>query len=312
MIRAFSSNAAMASLVLAIVVSTPATAQVESGNEQLFNLVSQMQQLQDEIRSLRGQIEEQSYQIEDLKRRQRDQYLDLDQRISGITGGQPSGAAPGLGSTTRTAPSTAAGVTASATVPAASPATGGNAAVPPLGRTEEGEAAAQAAASQPPRDVPEVTAPPSVPSTTMALGAPDTTSRETVANPEAEQAAYDQAFQALKELRYADAARDFQAFLDAYPQSSLAGNAQYWLGESYYVTRNYDMALNAFESLGSNYPDSTKGGDALLKIGYTHYELKQYDQARAALEQVTTRYPNSTLARLATSRLNSMRLEGHL
>ncbi len=306
MLRFKSNIAAMASLVLAIVVSTPATAQVESGNQQLFNLVSQMQQLQDEIRSLRGQIEEQGYQIEELKRRQRDQYLDLDQRISG-----GSGSAGGLAGGSAPLP-TVPGAATPGSAAAGSSIPDSNPSVPPLGRTEEGEAAAQAAASQPRQDVPEVTAPPSVPSTTVALGAPDTTSRETVANPEAEQAAYDQAFQALKELRYADAARDFQAFLDAYPQSTLAGNAQYWLGESYYVTRNYDMALDAFQALGDNYPDSTKGGDALLKIGYTHYELQQYDQARAALEQVTSRYPNTTLARLATSRLNSMRLEGHL
>ena len=60
---------------------------------------------------------------------------------------------------------------------------------------------------------------------------------------QAEKAAYDQAFQALKELRYADAAEDFQSFLDQYPNSEYADNAQYWLGESYYVTRNYDIAL---------------------------------------------------------------------
>lgn len=310
MFRLQSKNAAMASLVLAIVVSNPVAAQVAPGNEQLFNLVSQMQQLQDEIRNLRGQIEEQGYQIEELKRRQRDQYLDLDQRISGGAAASgtavPSATAPG---SPVTSPAASTGAMAGAATGAAT--AGGDTSLPPLGRTAEGEAAAQAAA-QAPQDVPEITAPPSVPSTTVALGAPQTASRDTVANPEAEQAAYDQAFQALKELRYADAARDFQAFLDAYPQSALAGNAQYWLGESYYVTRNYDMALGAFEALGSNYPDSTKSGDALLKIGYTHYELQQYDQARAALEQVTTRYPNTTLARLATSRLNSMRLEGHL
>ncbi|MGB5291005.1 MAG: tetratricopeptide repeat protein, partial [Lysobacterales bacterium] len=70
-------------------------------------------------------------------------------------------------------------------------------------------------------------------------------------------------------------------------------------------------ALEAFQALLSNYPDSPKVPDGLLKIGYTHYEMKQWDQARAALEQVQQQYPDTTLARLAGSRLRSMKLEGH-
>ena len=61
----------------------------------------------------------------------------------------------------------------------------------------------------------------------------------------------------------------------------------------------------------SQFPESPKVPDSLLKIGYTHYELKQWELARAALTQVQEQYPNSTLARLAESRLRSMRLEGH-
>ena len=111
-------------------------------------------------------------------------------------------------------------------------------------------------------------------------------------------------------MRYADAAQAFSSFVDTYPQSDLAGNAQYWLGESYYVTRNYEIALEAFQTLLQDYPDSTKRGDGLLKIGFTHYELDQFDRARAALEQVQQEFPDSTLSRLAESRLRSMRLDG--
>jgi TolA-binding protein len=77
------------------------------------------------------------------------------------------------------------------------------------------------------------------------------------------------------------------------------------------VTRNYDIALSSFERLMDDYPDSPKVPDALLKIGYTHYELKQWDKARAALLQVQQDYPDTTLARLAESRLRSMKMEGH-
>ena len=77
------------------------------------------------------------------------------------------------------------------------------------------------------------------------------------------------------------------------------------------MTRNYDIALEAFQALLRDYPDSPKVPDGLLKIGYTHYEMKQWDQARAALVQVKEQYPDTTLARLADSRLRSMKLEGH-
>ena len=143
------------------------------------------------------------------------------------------------------------------------------------------------------------------------IGQPQVQSQSAPVSAADEKAAYEQAFQALKELRYADAAEDFQSFLDQYPNSDFADNAQYWLGESYYVTRNYDIALTAFQTLLDQYPESPKGPDALLKIGYTHYELEQWDSARAALTQVQEKYPDTTLSRLAENRLRSMRMEGH-
>ena len=115
----------------------------------------------------------------------------------------------------------------------------------------------------------------------------------------------------LKQGEYKKSIAAFEAFLSSYPQSKYADNAQYWLGESYYVTRNYDIALTAFQDLLDQYPNSPKAPDALLKIGYTHYELEQWDSARAALTQVQENYPDSTLSRLAENRLRSMRMEGH-
>jgi tol-pal system protein YbgF len=221
-------------------------------------------------------VEEQNLQLESLSNRQRDQYLDLDQRLTQARGMPPAQMASGDVPVT----------TASAT--AAPPAQ-------PVVR----------------EDVPEVRPALDNPSSLTAIVTPETEAREFAASPEAEKAAYDQGFQSLKDLKYADAAQQFTAFVQQYPNSEYADNAQYWLGESYYVTRNYDIALEAFQALLQNYPSSPKIPDALLKIGYTHYELKQWDQARAALVQVQEQYPDTTLARLAGSRLRSMKLEGH-
>ena len=126
-----------------------------------------------------------------------------------------------------------------------------------------------------------------------------------------EQAAYDRAFRALREQRFADAAEGFSTFLDRHPNSTYAPNALYWLAETYYVTRDFETGLRFFNQLRDRYPRSNKDGDALLKIGFSHFELRQWNQARAALEQVRSEHPETTLARLAESRLRDMRLAGH-
>ena len=117
------------------------------------------------------------------------------------------------------------------------------------------------------------------------------------------------AFAALKDGRYAESARRFQAFLDQYPSSGLASNAYYWLGESYYVTQNYKIALQSFQTLLQRYPESQKAPDALLKVGYSQYELKQWDQAEATLNQVVETYPDTTVAHLAQGRLRALKSE---
>jgi len=278
----------MAGLVLAIFVSVPANAQqpAPQNTQAMVDLVIQIQQLQDEVRMLTGRIEDQSVEIENLKNQQRDQYLDLDQRINALRNTSPRPIV------SRPANRAGGGVTtAGAAKTNPPPALAGN------NNSRE--------------DSPAVRGPLDKPSSVTARATPNTQARNIAASPEDEKDAYERAFSSLKELEYADAATLFQAFLQRYPNSEYADNAQYWLGESYYVTRNYDIALEAFQNLLSRYPDSPKVADALLKIGYTHYELKHWSEARAALEQVQVQHPGTTLARLAGSRLRSMKLEGH-
>jgi len=87
------------------------------------------------------------------------------------------------------------------------------------------------------------------------------------------------------------------------PASPLAENAQYWLGEAYYVTRSYDDAGTAFRTVLQKYPQSRKAPDAALKLGYTQYELKRYADARKTLQEVAQKYPDSDASRLAAERL---------
>jgi tol-pal system protein YbgF len=126
-----------------------------------------------------------------------------------------------------------------------------------------------------------------------------------------EKTSYQAAFELLKDSRYDQAIAAFQNFLASYPTSQLADNAQYWLGEAYYVNKSFAEALAAFQRVVDNFPGSRKLPDALLKIGYCDYELKQLSEAHEVLSRVATTYPDSPAGHLAQQRLEKMAAEHH-
>jgi tol-pal system protein YbgF len=126
-----------------------------------------------------------------------------------------------------------------------------------------------------------------------------------------DKANYQTAFDLLKDGKYDQATDAFQQFLATFPDSSLADNAQYWLGEAYYVNRNFTGALAAFQAVIDRYPQSRKVPDALLKIGYCDYELKQVDLAMQVLSDVFTRFPDTPAGNLAKLRIDKIEAERH-
>lgn len=121
-----------------------------------------------------------------------------------------------------------------------------------------------------------------------------------------EQALYDSAFNALKGADYPKAIANFRTFLTSYPTSPLASNAQYWLGEAFYVTREYDAAIQAFRKVATDWPDSRKAPDALVKVGFTQAAQGKNAEARATLEDVARRFPGTEAAQLASDRLKRL------
>jgi tol-pal system protein YbgF len=121
-----------------------------------------------------------------------------------------------------------------------------------------------------------------------------------------EQAMYDAAFNALKGSDYPKAINGFKGFVTAYPSSPLASNAQYWLGEAYYVTREYPSAIAAFQKVTTDWPDARKVPDALVKIGFTQAALGKNGDAKVTLQEVVRRFPGSEAASLATDRLKRL------
>jgi tol-pal system protein YbgF len=126
-----------------------------------------------------------------------------------------------------------------------------------------------------------------------------------------DKAAYQTAFNLLKDGQYDRAIPAFQKFLIVYSDSSLADNAQYWLGEAYYVNKSYPEAQGAFQRVVDKYPQSRKRPDALLKIGYCQYELKQWESAKGTLSQVAKQFPDAPAGHLAQQRLDKMATEQH-
>jgi tol-pal system protein YbgF len=220
-------------------------------NQSLVELAQHLDQVQADVRQLRGRVEELEYNAEAMHKQQRDLYSDLDKRIAALGGGSSGAAAAGALS----GAGSAAG--------SSSPQSAGSAGSP---KGSAGSGADSGGSSE-------------------------------------EQTVYAQSFDALKAGSYSVAITGFKSFLSSYPASPLAENAQYWLGEAFYVTRDFDSATGAFRNVLQKWPDSRKAPDALLKLGYTQLEQKKTGEGRATLSQVVQKYPGTDAAKLAAERL---------
>ena len=211
----------------------------------LHKQTQDMQTLRDEISQLRGQIEQQEHELDSMKQRQRNLYIDMDRRLNHVEAG-------GSNNANFVSP-----------VP------------PPNTKTSN--------------------------STIPVLIAGDSDA----------QAAYSKAFGLLKEGQYKLAISAFETFKKNHPNSKYADNAQYWLGEASYASRDYKKALKEFQQLIARYPNSSKNPAARLKIGYVYFELKNWSAAREALKKTIALYPDTTVAKKANERLQRMKREGH-
>ena len=232
------------------------------GSDSLFKLFDEVESLGAEVRELRGQLETLSHTVDQIKERQRELYLDVDQRLQRLETAAPTQSA------------------SAAQPPGAAPAA-------PAAPTE--------------------TATPSQPDPAAATPSTADTPSTGGVDPFAEQQAYQSAFDLLKSGRYEDATVAFQQFIADFPTGTYADNAQYWLGETFYITRQFDRAVQEFERLVSMHPNSQKLTHALLKIGYAHDELGNEAEAERVLGLLIERHPQSAAAGLARKRLLTIR-----
>lgn len=116
------------------------------------------------------------------------------------------------------------------------------------------------------------------------------------------QVQYDFAIDLLKRGDFPKARDGFKQFLQAHPKDPLAGNAQYWLGETYYVQGQYKDAADSFLKGYTTYSKSTKAPDSLLKLGMTLVALKQKDAACATFGQLKEQFPSASPAIVARNK----------
>ncbi len=126
---------------------------------------------------------------------------------------------------------------------------------------------------------------PSVPSPTMTTGSLDD---------QAYQSRYEQALSLFNERRYREAIQIFQQLIDQNDRHPLADNAQYWIGECYYMLGDYQAAVLAFEKVFL-FPQSNKNDYAQYKLGLSYYRMGNRERAREEFQRLLDNYPDSPL-----------------
>jgi tol-pal system protein YbgF len=101
----------------------------------------------------------------------------------------------------------------------------------------------------------------------------------------------------------------FTEFIASSPESDLADNAAYWIGESLFSQKKYRDAIAQFDTVVTRYPRSDKVPGALLKKGYSYISLGERAQGIVQLQYVVHEHPRSQEAALARQRLSQLGVE---
>jgi len=117
---------------------------------------------------------------------------------------------------------------------------------------------------------------------------------------------YDEAWRLVERKDYRAAIPRLREFLKKHPNSGLADNAQYWLGECFYGLKEYDQAILEFDAVRRKYPKGDKVPAALLKQGFAFAELGDKVDARLILQELVDRFPQSEEAGRAKQRLKTL------
>lgn len=238
-----------------------------------------LQRLEQTLSELNGRVEQSGYDIQQLKDRVERMSGDYEFRFQALekTGGAPPpggkpGAAPVIGGSRPAAPAADdAPAVAQPTKPAAPTAP-----QPPL---------ASASGS--------LKLPGDRPSQPAAAPAPAAATGGSTGDAQTD---YDRAYNLLRTEDWEKAEKALSDFVKRYPKNPMAGNAQYWLGETFYVRKKYNDAAVAFAEGFKTFPTNNKAPDNLLKLGLSLSELGRAKEACTAYDELTKRFPGASPA----------------
>ena len=247
--------------------------------------------IEEQMRGLTGQIEDLNYKVQQLSQRLDRLQTDMDFRLQQL---EHPGSAP-------SAPPTAS----PPALPPVPPARTSALSAPPTAPDSSGGAPVRL--RPPPASGTAAAAAPAGPGGSGVLGTvvvPDADAGGTATPPQTaalppqnptgsplEQ--YNAAFALLRQARYDEAEQALRAFIQHNPKDALAGNAQYWLGESFFARRDYSNAASAFAEGYEKYPRSPKAPDDLLKLGITLGILGQKDNACRVFARLDRDFPQA-------------------
>lgn len=117
---------------------------------------------------------------------------------------------------------------------------------------------------------------------------------------------YDNSLAYFKEEKFEDALDGFKSFLDEYPKSDRADNAQFWIGECYMALKQYEQAILAYQDVIKKFPKGNKVPNALLRQAGAFLEIKDKTSSRLLLKKVIEKYPESSEAESARKKLKTL------
>lgn len=233
-------------------------------------LVNKLQSIQKEVQELRGQLEVQAHEIEELKQQQLAYYQDLDNRLNQSPLGQIAQESH---------------------------------AIAPIQQNHKQHVASEPTTlSVNDKIITPQTAIDIQPTQDLVL----TPTNNARINPADEQISYLAAYDLVKQKQFPQATQAMQQFLTNYPRGGYSANAHYWLGELHLAHKDYSEAITQFDTIVQNFKSSSKYAPSRLKLGYALAETGRIGEAKEQLTAVMNQYPDTSAARLAHTKLEKL------
>jgi tol-pal system protein YbgF len=256
--------------------AAPGAPGVASGNA--VDIEIRMERLEEQMRGLTGRVEQVANGLEQLRQRVEQINSDFDVRVSQMSGDVSVGFSP-------------------ARPGAPGPNKLAGAGAPPPSFPPQPGALVPAPGAAGPSPIFNTLTPPGMgPPRQPPPPAPDPAATEAALPPGSAAQQFNHAFGLVKQADYAGAETALKAFIQQHPNDPLAANAQYWLGETYFVRNQYAEASAAFAEGYKRYPKGPKAEEDLLKLGMSLARADQKKNACVAFAQLDQQFPNSSAA----------------